>query len=182
MMRSCRELEELYGHSKCKCAKYREHFPNGECEWHSVSRHSPGLVKDAETLFRWVTPDQVQSGRVVPTSLVGAEGIGVSVIRKAYVTTADLARKREMYARSHNAAIDDVWLASASCLKIRGITLDGRQAFHIYDSASETDQSHADICRSACAPKGTPNRRRAITGILGVLASCFGLVPDQAGE
>ncbi len=179
MIKSCQELERLYGRSKCKCAQYRKHFSKGECECQSVSKYSPRPVEDRETLIRLVSPHQVAKGRVDPLSLAGTDGRGVSVIRRAYVSKKELLLKRELFASKHNVAVGDVLLARTLCRKVRGILWNGKPMFHIYDTAGETDWSHADICRSAYVVKGTPRRKAAIREGQDELAACFGLLPDE---
>lgn len=49
---SCIVLETRHGQGDCKCARYREEFPNCACERESVSKHSPGPVDDSEVLVR----------------------------------------------------------------------------------------------------------------------------------
>ncbi len=173
MIRSCRELERLYGNSKCKCAQYREHFPCGECERQSVSEYSPGPVRDTEDLVRLCLPRQIRGGRIDLSSLGGTDGRGVSVIRCAYVSKEELDLKREAFAGKHGVAADDVRLAKVLCRKVRDIEWAGRQGFNIYDTAGETDLSHADICRSACVAKGTPDRKVAIRRLQTELRDCF---------
>ena len=178
MIKSCMELERLYGSSKCKCAQYRKHFSCGECERQSVSPHSPGLVKDEEILIRVVFPVQIDGGHVSLSSLVGTDGRGVSVIREAYVTKEDLALKKRVLASGRSVTVDEVRMAKVLCREIRKIRRDGKQAFEIYDSASKTDRSHADICRAACVAKNDPERKIAIQDVQEQLMNCFLLLPD----
>lgn len=179
MIVSCRELERLYGHSKCKCAQYRKHFSKGECERQSVSKYSPGPVRDDEILVRLCLPRQIEDGRIDLPSLAGTDGRGASVIRRAYVSPKELVLKREVFAGKHGMAADDVRLAKVLCRKVRDIEWAGRQGFNIYDTAGETDLSHGDICRSAYVVKGAPRRKAAIRRAQDRLAMCFGWLVDQ---
>ena len=164
----CKELERKYRDSDCKCIHYRKEYPGCECEKYSVSDHSPGLVQNDELLIRTVySPIQInqETGQVDPAFFRNdALKRGLSINRKHHVSEADLRRKIECKIardRSEGKKRDDFYrVVTARCSAVRRLVSDdGERLFCVYDTASEEDISHADICQALDPPPGTPDRR-----------------------
>lgn len=164
----CKELERRHHGSGCKCIHYREVYPDCECEKYSVSDHSPGLVENCELLIRTVySPIQINqaTGQVDPAFFRNdALKRGLSINRKLHVSQADLRKRIECkIARDRNAGKerDEFYrVVTARCGDVRRlVSEDGERLFCVYDTASEEDVSHADICQSLEPPPGTPDRR-----------------------
>ena len=163
----CKALEVKYGDSGCKCVHYREHFPECECERSSVSAHSPGLVQDDEILIRTLySPFQIneETGRVDPAHFrTDLEKRGFSVNRMDHISETDLqtkiARKIEHDRAKGRQRGEFYRVVTARCGDIRHLVDGDRRLFCTYDTASEDDPSHADVCQALEYPPGTQNRR-----------------------
>ena len=161
----CRELEATHGNGKCKCSHYREQFPDCKCEEESVSEYSPGRVCDNEVLIRAIfRSDYVdQRGCLKPTyfqNVVRDFTVrGLSVNRKGHVTEPDLkARLRHHPSNIHGY----LGFIAATCGDLRRLRFNGSRAFCVYDSATEEDRSHADVCQSV-SPEPSATRRESRT-------------------
>lgn len=156
---SCIKLETKYGQGECKCAHYRQHFPDCQCERESVSEHSPGPVKDSEilvrTLFRRQTTDQ--DGRLKPTYFrPEPTGRGFSVDRLSLVDAESLATTKRTDARYN----DYLRFIAAHSGDLRATTInDGKRLFCIYDSATADNTAHADICQNVHIAPGEKDRK-----------------------
>ena len=162
----CKELERKYHDRGCKCIRYREEHPACECERYSVSDHSPGLVRDDELLIRTLySPYQInEKGTVTPASFRDALERGLSVNRKSFISEADLRKGIEGKIerdRKEGKERDEFYrVVTARCGDVRQLfSEDGERLFCIYDTASEEDVSHADVCQALDPPPGTPNRK-----------------------
>lgn len=151
MICGCRELEATYGHGTCKCVHYREKFPNCKCEEGSVSPYSPGRVTDDEALVRTIfNPEFVDCrGHLKPTYFQAVipdfTVRGLSVNRKGQVTEADLRdRLRHHQGNRH----DYLGFIAARCGDLRSLLSGDKRVFCVYDSATQLDASHADVCYS----------------------------------
>ena len=181
MLCSCREIERQYGDSDCKCVHYRERFPDCECENHSVSDHSPGLVGDDEVLIRELySPHYINedTGEVKPVAFRDARDRGLSVTRRLHSSErAHRAKIMKKVAADQAAGRnnDGFWrVVSGSCARIRGITGDdGRRLFCVYDTAREDDASHADVCQAIDPPPETVNRKSIRMKISSMLFEAF---------
>lgn len=159
----CKELEARHGNGKCKCVHYRNQFPNCKCEEESVSEHSPGPVSDGEVLIRTIfNPDHVDcTGSPAPTyfqDIIKDFTVrGLSVNRRGHVTEPDLrARLKDHSGNKH----EYMGFIAAKCGDIRRLAFGNERAFCVYDSATEEDRSHADICQSTL-PETDATRREA---------------------
>ncbi len=172
---SCKDVELVYGGSGCKCAHYRKLFPNGECECCSVSDHSPGAVQDDEILFRFLLPEHFRdgSGEIARGALRAVNALGLSMIRGRHVPFGKLEDRALMYARQKNVPWSDVSLAIVRCGDLRAITSSGAKGYCVYDTATEHDPAHADVCRGLVFPPGTPDQRSCIKSLVEDLSDIF---------
>ena len=133
-----------------------------------MSDHSPGLIHDDELLIRTVySPIRInqETGWVDPAHFRNdALERGLSINRKPHIGEADLREKiRRKIVRDREAGKnrDGFYrVVTARCGDIRRLTSDdGERLFCVYDTVSEDDISHADVCQALEPPPGTPNRK-----------------------
>ncbi len=180
---SCRDVELAYGNSGCKCVHYRRLDPNGDCENHSVSAHSPGKVEHTETLYRLILPEHLRRGlsTIDPFALRAVETLGLSVIRARYVSLADMRERVRAYAKRKDVSFSDVSLAMAQCGDVRAVEVSGAQGYNVYDTATKHDRAHADVCRALIFPPGTPGQRSRFRELRAELSEVFTVVPGFFG-
>ena len=152
---SCKELESQYGNDDCKCVRYRESFPDCQCEKDSVSSHSPGLVDDHEVLVRTLFAERAigRDGRPKPLyfrSDASKGGFSIDRIRHTDVEGLIFSKQQDPRYRGYLrfvAALSEV---------VRGLKHeDGRRLFCVYDSATKENSAHADICQNVRLKSGT---------------------------
>lgn len=172
---SCRDVERAHGDSGCKCVHYRELFPEGDCERCSVSDHSPGLVDDPEILCRLILPSHLlkDSLAIDPAVLRAVEALGLSMIRARHVSLDDLGKRALAYAKRKNVPLSDVSLAAARCGDARAIASSGARGYRVYDTATEHDPAHTDICRALAFPPGAPDQRSRFRGLIQDFSEVF---------
>ncbi len=158
---SCRDVELTYGNSGCKCVHYRRLFAPGYCDGFSVSEHSPGAVKSDETLYRFLLPEHLVGDlpAIRPDAFRAVDALGLSVFRERHIPLGELGDRARMYAKRRDVPVSDLSLAMARCGDVRAITLSGDRGYSVYDTATEHDPAHADVCRALAFPSGTPNQR-----------------------
>ncbi len=175
---TCRDVERVYGDSGCKCVHYRRLDPNGDCERHSVSEHSPGEVEHTEILYRLILPEHLDGdlSTIDPDAFRAVETLGLSVIRARHVSLADIRERVWAYAERKDVSFSDVSLAMAQCGDVREIELSGAQGYNVYDTATVRDPAHADVCRALALPPGTPDQRSRFRELREKLAETFTVV------
>lgn len=147
----CRELEATHGRGTCKCVHYREKFPDCACEEGSVSPYSPGPVADEEVLVRAIfNRIYVDSeGALKPTYFQAVirdfTVRGLSVNRREYVTEDDFLDRLRGHASNKHGYLGFI---AAKCGDLRSLFSEGRRLLCVYDTATEIDCSHADVCQS----------------------------------
>lgn len=170
---SCKELESQYGEVDCKCTRYRETFPDCQCEEESVSSHSPGLVDGGEVLVRTLFAAQAigHDGRPKPLYFRSdASKGGFSVDRMRHTGVEDLifAKKQDPRYKGY------LRFVSAICKVIRELRHeDGRRLFCVYDSATKENGAHADICQNVYFRAGTEKRKQRMMEIAWQLRHAF---------
>ena len=170
---SCMELEAKYGQSDCKCTHYREKIPDCICERESVSIHSPGPVNNNKILVRTLfkTQEVDEYGRLVPTYFrPDPEKRGFSVDRMFHSdsVTIDLSKRKDPRYKGFLKFI------SACTKDIRCLQNDDKQRlFCVYDSATLSNNAHADICQNFVLPPKTSNRKALMMEIAWNLRSAF---------
>lgn len=161
---------------------YREHFPDCECERHSVSIFSPGLVADGEVLIRLFVPGSVrpeaEAGKMelLSHALRGTEEIGLSVIRREFTSERTLMSRAALLAKRRNLQVSQIGFAVILCSDIRSLSWDGTGVYCVTDSATETDPSHADVHRGLVFPSGTPDQKTYLREFREGLAKRFDLL------
>lgn len=171
----CKELEAKYSQTECKCARYREKFPDCVCERESVSIHSPGPVADNEILVRTIfTEKQLdQEGRVKPAHFrkePSTRGFSVDRVNR---TRVGLLKSSKCKDARHKGYLK---FAAARSSDIRNLMNDdGKRLFCVYDTATAENHAHADICQNAVLQAGADNRRNRMMEIAWQLRSVFSM-------
>ena len=169
---SCLELETKYGQGDCKCARYREKFPDCACERESVSEYSPGPVADSEVLVRTLFREQDidPDGHLKPAYFRRDPTTrGFSVDRVLLMGPEALESSKRTDAR-YNGYLQFI----ATCTKdVRELLKGGKRLFCVYDSAIAENIFHADICQNLYFEQGVQNRKRRMMEIAWQLRSAF---------
>ncbi|WP_207678754.1 hypothetical protein [Desulfonema magnum] len=151
-----------------KCKAYRSEAEDCICEKESVSKYSPCAVQDNEDLIRQIySPIHVdEDGRLKPLAFEDASNRGMSVNKKNYISKEELEGKI-----SKKLKIDEnrgkkrscKGVAIAKCSEIRGLKQKEKDSetrlFCIYDTATDKDKSHADICQAISGRKAGSKAR-----------------------
>jgi hypothetical protein len=128
-------------------------------EWETVSasKHSPGPVSVGEQLVRCViSPIHIDaaSGEIKLSFVSDVKDKGLSSDRLAHTSIEDALKRGEAVQQLKNEAlkppeqrlIQGHWVVHVSA--IRNLhTLDGERTFGIYDTGSDNNPAHADICQ-----------------------------------
>lgn len=128
----------------------------------SASDHSPGPVKNGETLYRQMmnpTHYDAVNKMLKATAFSDTSDKGGSVNRAAYLTreqaeAAAIDRAAQINARKADGTQVELWnLIELNCSDVRQIKtppeagVPERRAVAVYDTAYQHDQSHSDICQ-----------------------------------
>ena len=169
---TCLELEAQYGQGDCKCARYRERFPDCACECESVSEHSPGAVDDSEVLVRTLFREQQidRDGHLKPAYFRPDPATrGFSVDRALLMGPEPLKSSKLTDAR-YNGYLQFI----ATCTKeVRGLLEGGKRLFCVYDSGTVENNFHADICQNVHVEPGAQDRKARMMEIAWQLRSAF---------
>jgi hypothetical protein len=170
----CRACQERHADDSTRASKFSTEFPRCSCDQVSISPHSPGRVEDNEQLARLVLePKHINpaDGSIEVGALRDAYGNGLSLVRRKYVVDAELrkggqALARIAQARENGAAKRDGRIPTTISLRgavdfdtesVRTHLVDGNKRFCVMDSATPSDQFHADI--TVAAPKKSEHSR-----------------------
>ena len=171
----CMELEAKYGQAECKCARYREKFPDCMCERESVSIHSPGPVADNEILVRSIFTEREldQEGRVKPAHFrpePSTRGFSVDRVNRTQVGSLKSSKRKDARHKGY------LKFAAARSSDIRNLMNgDGKRLFCVYDTATAENHAHADICQNVILQAGTDNRRSRMMEIAWQLRNAFSM-------
>lgn len=163
---SCAEIAAKPKSSSCKCDEFNERHPNCACEGCSVAPSlSPGPVRDDEVLYRvirfmdWCDPS---SGKLCPAAMSDVKGRGLSVKRHKLASAEELAAAVQKHTTpASDGRVQFVPLiAVADAASIRALRAeDGSRLFCMYDTATEDERSHADVCQAYFTPPKSPQRK-----------------------
>lgn len=169
---SCLELETRYGQGHCKCARYRERFPDCACERESVSEYSPGPVADSEVLVRTLFREQHigPDGHVKPVYFRPEPATrGFSVDRVLLMGPEPLKSSKRTDAR-YNGYLQFI---ATYTKDVRELLQGGKRMFCVYDSGIADNIFHADICQNLYFEPGAQNRKSRMMEIAWQLRSAF---------
>lgn len=130
-----------------------------------MSEDSPGPVLNNEVLTRVVLENFANKKRdnVLPSLFARVATDGCSVQREGFATNAELASS--VAAQLRGKPISS-WVAvvTASCKRIREITLDGNLArcFCVYDVSELGNPAHAEICAARMTFEADQNELRSV--------------------
>lgn len=116
-----------------------------------MSRHSPCVIEDSETLTRFiVSPLHVdKQGRVKPAVFSHVFSRGLSIQREQY---ANDEHSLEVVKQLIGPKDDRVWLGVyfGQCRDVRNIVMDDsdRRAVCVYDTANANNPSHGELFQS----------------------------------
>jgi hypothetical protein len=141
--------------------------PQCNCESVSISKYSPGIVKDDEILIRQIySPIHIdqETGKITSLTFDDASSKGLSVNRKAHCSLEQLKEKieRKLEIDRERGKMDRrfIGIIYSICGDIRTIKNDNIRGFCVYDTAKVKDISHADICQCVGRSQGSKIRRQ----------------------
>jgi len=146
------ELNNLEGGAD-RARRLDQARPNCQCEKHSVSHHSSGVVASSEILIRVLVAPQHMAGRSRPraAALTDAERTGLSVLREGTATDEEIRSVAEgLVARARRSNGDKAGVFGVlkmECGVVRGVAAesDATSAYCVYDTALLELGSHAEI-------------------------------------
>lgn len=156
---SCPDLFASVAKDPRKAEKIDAQSPDCACEAHSVSPHSPGPVRNDETVWRLILSPlhyDIAMRKVTESAFDDASGKGLSVQRLAVTGSEDDIRQRghARAALKPDRAFECAIGAVAGAVRaLRGVEDGGR--FCIYDTAEPGDPGHADVCQTRHGNKHT---------------------------
>ncbi len=169
---TCMELEAQYGQGGCKCARYRERYPDCACEHESVSAYSPGPVADGEVLVRTLfNHKQIDPDGHLKPAYFRPDPVtrGFSVDRVDLMGSEVLKSSKRTDVR-YTGYLQFI----ATCAKdVRGLREGRKRLFCIYDSGTVENRFHADICQNVHVESGAQNRKARMMEIAWQLRSAF---------
>jgi hypothetical protein len=145
----CRELNTSTDGLPDRVARINAVAPSCACEAHSMSKYSPGTVKDDEEIaFFLFHPEQLRNGgRLKPNVFSYVLTHGRSVQRETIATDSELGGfVRDFLRRKSGRRWHGVLVAKAA--RLREIRLQGidSRAVCLYDTAERTNPAHAEVC------------------------------------
>ncbi|MBE9237949.1 hypothetical protein IQ227_18415 [Anabaena aphanizomenioides LEGE 00250] len=146
---------EIYNVTSNRCKFAQKNDSQCNCEKVSVSKYSPGIIKNDEILIRQIyAPIHIdqETGKVNSLAFDDASDKGMSVNRKTYTSLEELNKKVEYKLKLDQERGKDrnfQGVIYTTCENIRSIkTNDNLKAFCVYDTGNKHDISHADICQT----------------------------------
>ena len=119
----------------------------------SLSKHSPGVVKPSESIARMIfSPLHIEEdGTIKASAFSDVKDKGLSVHRLKYIDSSKLGCLGETIASNANSQSgrtqrDYLGYVKAKTEEIHQLTGDKKRLFCVYDTANETEMSHADVC------------------------------------
>ena len=145
----CRCLHKrTYDDDKQRAAAINADAPDCQCEKGRMSRYSPGVVTDSESLARFVfSPLHVhrKNGTILPSIFNQVFASGCSIQRNTLATITELKDFVTDFLEGDNKRS---WkgVLLASCASIRQIKNESdRRLACVYDTAEKNNPSHGDI-------------------------------------
>lgn len=142
---------------------------DSECsiENKSVTKLSPGLVDDDETLARHIySPIHIdrETGAATPAAFSDATD-GMSVDRMSHTTVQEIVDRGEEKAandRENGKEREFQGFIEVACREVRGVVNENGRAFCVYDSAKTYNIAHADIHQVESPRAMSRGARRAL--------------------
>ena len=163
---SCQDDFLLIEGDENKCKSIRRDRSNCECENETVSAYSPGVVLDKEEIARSIySPIHIDlDGNFLPTIVDDAANKGMSVNRHTYISPSlliEYGKSKAEHDREYGLSDRNYFgYASANCDEIRKLVMNDRRVCCIYDTATQSNISHADICYNFYEGRATKKKLR----------------------
>lgn len=158
----CTEFFTQNSGNKQKCKELQELPEPQLLDWEAqpASTHSPGPVQDNEILCRQIVSPihyDPETDTLTVSAFADASSLGMSVNRLSHATKEyieELGADRVFRHNEANPEKERLYLGTVQflCADVRKITVQLEddpaplRGFGVYDTALETDPSHADIC------------------------------------
>ncbi len=171
-----------------KCEKLSENHEIAiALETISLSKYSPGVVAPSESIARMIfSPLHVEeNGTIKPSAFSDVKDKGLSVHRLEYIECKELECLGKAMASNANVAgrseRDYIGYVKAHTAEIHQLTGDEKRLFCVYDTAKETEISHADVCAVFLDEQQDPklskkaankSRRKHLQKLFSALISC----------
>lgn len=154
--------EHIENKEKCKELQKLPYSKLIEWECETASQHSPGPVDDKEILCRQIISPihyDEEANALTAAAFDDVANKGLSVNRLSYTSNSDITRNAENRVENHNQHNSEekkrrtfIGILQFNCIEIRSITVNVNvltpvRGLAVFDTASEGDQSHADICQ-----------------------------------
>ena len=154
---TCQEFFDAHLNNKEKCKQLQKEASNFEWQLQSASKYSPAPVQDDEKLLRQIiSPIHLEFDfkTIKPTAFDDVFNKGLSVNRIQHIASeAAVMNSALLNIEFYNEANSEKpqrnlhGLAEFVSLEIREIKdFENKLALGVYDTALESDASHADIC------------------------------------
>lgn len=170
----CREFFEAHAEDLQRCKTLQQQSLETQLEWEAetASSHSPGPIKNDETLIRyWLNPVHYdrQTGTLKATAFDDASNKGLSVNRLNHVSLEDIRDTAQVRVEAWIQANPDkiprelIGYSDFSAGEARSVQVveppPSRRAFAVYDTANLQDKSHADVCQIVSTTQGGRSAR-----------------------
>jgi hypothetical protein len=125
--------------------------PDCACERVRVSRHSPGVVGNGESLSRFVfDPIHIdKKGRIKPTLFSHVHNAGCSIQRESIASNVEIKNFVVQFLRGD---IRRKWVGvvSGDCGDVRNIVIDGclGRIVCVLDTGNRDNAAHAEMCKT----------------------------------
>lgn len=154
---TCQEFFDTHLHNKTKCKLLQQEVSKYLWQSEVASKFSPAPVQNDEELIRQIISPihlEANSSTIKPTAFDDVFNKGMSVNRQQYVESAGrIVETAQLKIQSYNDTNIDkpqrglYALASFISSEIREVKdYEDNFALGVYDTALESDISHADIC------------------------------------
>ena len=178
---NCLDLELLHGQGDCKCIHYREQFPDCMCESESVSEYSPGRVSDDELLVRtlFTEVETEPDGYLTPKYFRSDPEKRGFCVDRLLPPISDLLMSNKSEDPRYNGYLRFI---AARTKDVRELMKEGKRLFCVYDSGTEENRYHADICLNVYVERGAERRKPRLMGFARQLREVFGkpqLTPED---
>ena len=136
---------------KQRVAEINASAPDCICEKYRMSRYSPGVVENSETLARFIfLPIQIdKKGKFKPAVFSHVHSKGCSIQRESIAENDHALALVEQTLNSKN---DSVWkgVFFGQCHDIRSIMVNeaDRRAVCVYDTADSENPAHGELCQT----------------------------------
>lgn len=181
-MNPCREFFQS-ANSQQKVKELQKVGNEEAVRWESLSasQHSSGPVQPGEVVCRQVTHPTFfdeETGKLKPTAFDDVSNKGLSVDRLSVATEKEIAERAEARNAEWNAKFPEKPSRTLHSLghidvnELRVLFVEKDRAFGVYDTALESNRSHADVCQLV---SGGAQQARSIRASLFEMTRCIPL-------